>query len=268
MKLKIFSFTILLFSVVSAFAQLERIKELNLPNVSTGSVDRLGNFYFVLPNGKIQKFDPNGSLMDETTKSILPLTLLEPWNPLKVFIFSSQTKKYCFLDHHLSLLEEKTLEPSLSINPLLLCPANEVPKAWILDVADYSIKKVNLATNEIEVDATLPPEWAGENSDYVFMREYQNKVFLLDKNRGILMLNMLGKPITTINVKGLDFFNFMGEELCYRKDSQVLLFDLYTGETRVIADLPEPDGILFTIITDERLVVGREEKIIFYSLSQ
>ncbi|HOO10071.1 MAG TPA: hypothetical protein PKW06_09040, partial [Cyclobacteriaceae bacterium] len=74
--------------------------------------------------------------------------------------------------------------------------------------------------------------------------------------------------VTTIEVKGLGFFNFLGEELCYRRQGDIALFDLYTGETRVVATLPDPKGILFTIITDERLVVGRTGKVTFYSLGQ
>ena len=267
-KWKIFLLALPLFPVAKASAQPKETTTLYLDNISTVSVDRLGNFYFVLPGGKMEKYGPDGVLLNEATQHILPLTLLEPWNPLKVFIYSSESGKYRFLDHHLSLLEEKQLEPSLSITPQLVCPANEVHKAWVLDAADYSIKKVDLSTNEILVDAPLPPLWATDSSRYVFMREYQNKVFLLDQNKGIIMLNMLGKPVTTIEVKGLGFFNFLGEELCYRRQGDIALFDLYTGETRVVATLPDPKGILFTIITDERLVVGRTGKVTFYSLGQ
>jgi len=268
MKTIVFSISTLLFTTITAFAQLEKVKELNLSNVLNVSVDRLGNFYFVLPSGRMQKFDPDGNLMDKTSKSVLPLTLLEPWNPLKVFTYSNETRKYQYWDHHLVLLDDQPLEPSLSINPLLMCPDNEVHKAWILDAADYSLKKVNLLTNQIELDTPLPSDWAGEEAQFKFMREYQNRIFILDKSKGILMLNMLGKVITTISVKGLSYFNFLGQELCYRDKDKIQLLDLHTGEIRTAAELPFPDSILFTIITDERLVVGREGKITFHSLQQ
>lgn len=267
MKLRDFLLTILAFISLNVSAQLTLVKEWNI-KVSIPSVDRLGNFYFVLTSGIIQKYDPNGVLLDESTENALPLTLVEPWNPLKVFTYSNQTKKYKFWDHHLVLLEEKALEPSFAISPQLVCPDNEIHKAWIFDDADFSLKKVNLLNNTIELDSPIPADWGNANAEFVFMREYQNRVFLLDKNKGILMLNHIGKLVTGIEVKGLSFFNFLGQELCYRKDGQVLLFDLHTGETRKIVDLSEPEGILFTIITDERLVVGREGKVAFYSFSQ
>lgn len=266
--MKYFMSLVLVIAQLTSYAQLNKIKELELTPILNSSVDRLGNFYFVLSTGVMQKYDPDGNLLNEVKDGVVPLTLLEPWNPLKVFTYSNESKLIKYWDHHLTLLEEKPLEPSFSITPRLVCPANEVHKAWILDAADYTLKKVNLATNEIEIDAVLPKEWAIDDSNYVFMREYQNRIFLLDKNKGILMLNMLGKLITTIEVKGLEYFNFMGEELCYRENGKILLFDLFTGETRKMADLPEPGNVIFTIITDERLVVGRKGKIIFYTLNQ
>lgn len=136
-------------------AQLTKHVELPIANVANVSVDRLGNFYFLLPSGKLQKFDPNGVLMDETKDSILPLTLIEPWNPLKIFTFSNQTRQFSWIDHHLEVLERNELDPSLSITPRLVCPANEVNKAWILDEEDYSLKRVDLITNQIEVDAII-----------------------------------------------------------------------------------------------------------------
>ncbi len=254
-------FALLTLTSTSSFGQLLKIKELALANISIGSVDRLGNFYFVLSSGKLQKYDPDGNLLDETTDILKELTLIEPWNPLKVFVYSNKTTKYQHLDRHLAELEEKVLEPSLSITPLLVCPDNEVNKAWVLDVADFTLKKVNLSDNQIELDTRLPKDWSNENSNFVFMREYQNRIFLLDKNKGILMLNNLGIPITSIETKGLSFFNFLGEELCYRKDNEILLLDLFTGDIRIAATLDNPSTITTSILTDERLVLVYGNKV-------
>lgn len=259
------------FTVLAAFccflstqAQLQKIKVLELKEISAASVDRLGNFYFVLPSGTMQKYDPDGILMDESSPILLPLALIEPWNPLKVFTYSAQTRHYKYWDHHLALLEDKLLEPSLSINPILVCPANENNKAWVIDAADFSLKRVDLINHKIEVDVVLPADWVNENTNLVFVREYQNRIFILDKDQGIHMLSKLGIPITTIDVKGLNFFNFLGEELCYKKGNDIYLLDLFTGATRKVASLTEEESVQATIITDERIVVVTNENIQFY----
>lgn len=261
---------LLVLTLVSCFhckAQLDKVTELELAGVTTSSVDRLGNFYFVTPDGILRKYDPDGKPLGETAKSVVPLTLLEPWNPLKVFVYDRSSKKYTHFDHNLEVLEVISLEPSLSISPALFCPANETNKGWVLDEADFTLKRVNLSTKEIEFESTLPEEWVVD-PQFVFMREYQNMVFILDKNFGICILNNLGKPIKTIEVKGLTFFNFMGEELCYRKGSDIVLFDLYTAETRKIADVSKFKNVINTVITDERLAVVTSEKVIILKLTR
>ena len=99
---------------------------------------------------------------------------------------------------------------------------------------------------------------------YPLMRAYQNRLFLLDGQVGIHIFNNLGKLITTVPVAGLNYFNFLGEELCYRKDKQVMLMDIYTGEERVAAVLDIDSAILFTLITDERLLVVTDQGVTFY----
>lgn len=251
---------------LTTLAQLNKVAELDISGITLASVDRLGNFYFLLPSGSLQKYDHNGNLLDEATQGVVPLTLIEPWNPLKVFTYSYTNSVIKHWDHHLTLMDEMALEPALAITPRLVCPANEVNKAWILDIADFTIKKVNLITNQIEIDAPLPADWTGERAEFVFMREYQNRIFLLNKNKGILMLNMLGKLIATIEVQGLDFFNFMGEELCYRNGNSIMLFDLFTGDTRKAADISNFPKVVKSVITDERLVLVSQEKVEIFQL--
>ncbi len=251
---------------LQGIGQLKKVTEVNAENLSTASVDRLGNFYFSFTNGTIQKLDLNGSLLDETEVSFPDISLIEPWNPLNIFLYNSDEQKISYLDHHLKSLNSVQLEPSLSINPLLACPDNMVNKIWIYDEADQTIKKVDITNSTILVDEPLPVDWIGEEPNIVFMREYQNMIFMLDQNRSIFILNSLGLPITHIKTNTRNFFNFNGEELCYLQDDNLVLLDLHTGDTRTITTLNNPQEVRFTIITDERLLVVREKTADFFEL--
>lgn len=244
--------------------QLKPVGKLPLEHVRLASVDRLGNFYFVLPDNRLQSYSPEVVLQNETVLDGPAVTLIEPWNPLKIFLYSRQEQAYRFYDRKLSLLEAHALDPSLSIEPLLVCPAQEVNKIWILDSVEGFLKKIDEASLAIDLEAKLPVTGSSTNHDYIFMRAYQNRLFLLDGKVGIYIFNNLGKLITTIHAPGLGFFNFLGEELCYRRGKEILLFDIYTGAERKVADLEEEEPILFTLITDERLLVVTNRGISFY----
>ncbi|MEQ8302393.1 MAG: hypothetical protein RIB47_03295 [Cyclobacteriaceae bacterium] len=240
-------------------AQLKKVAEVEVDNLKSASVDRLGNFYLLFHSGLIQKLDPNGQLLEETNELYTDLALLEPWNPLSVFLYNANKQSITYLDHHLNAVNTLGLEPSLSISPKLVCPDNLVNKIWVYDDADHTIKKIDQPTSTILVDEPLPEEWISDDLEFVFIREYQNMVFLLDQGKSINILNSLGLPITRIKTDTRNFFNFNGEELCYLQGENLLLWDLHTGDTRTVTKVSAPDEVRFVIITDERLLIVREK---------
>ena len=246
----------------NVYGQLKPVCQLPLQHIELAAVDRLGNFYFLLPGQQLRCYNPDGVLQSETTVDAPGITLLEPWNPLKIFLYEHPGQTYRFFDRQLALLETHALDPSLSTRPHLMCPAQEVNKAWILDADEQTLKKVDLNTLDIDLEVKMPMVTA--EGIYPLMRAYQNRLFLLDGQVGIHIFNNLGKLITTVPVAGLNYFNFLGEELCYRKDKQVMLMDIYTGEERVAAVLDIDSAILFTLITDERLLVVTDQGVTFY----
>jgi hypothetical protein len=247
-----------------SFSQLRKLTEFELEGITHVSVDRLGNFYFVVENGSIKKYDPSGKLMASSLPQSHPLSLLEAWNPLRVFAYYAEDTAYHIFDYNLELLEIKKLNPALAIAPQLVCPGNE-PAFWIFDKADNSVKKFDYRTSELLIESSI--DSAGAENNYSFMREYQNYLFLANQDAGIEIYNSLGKPVNQIPLEGVSYFNFMGEELCYRKSNQLLLYDLYTAEVRTIAQLDERDNIRFSITTDERVVVVVYNKVMIYSLT-
>ncbi len=75
--MKYFMSLVLVIAQLTSYAQLNKIKELELTPILNSSVDRLGNFYFVLSTGVMQKYDPDGNLLNEVKDGVVPLTLLE-----------------------------------------------------------------------------------------------------------------------------------------------------------------------------------------------
>lgn len=249
---------------LDVYGQLKPTHEVPLEHLQFVAVDRLGNFYFLLSDHRLQRYSPEGTLQSETILQVPDVTLIEPWNPLKIFVYSHLEQAYRFYDRQLSLLETHAVDPSWSIEPLLMCPAQEVNKVWILDAEERVLKKVDQIALTIDLEAKLPITWNLTDTHYIFMRAYQNRLFLLDKKLGIHIFNNLGKWIATLPVRDLTYFNFLGEELCYHKGAEVLLFDIYTGLERKVANLEEGSPILFTLITDERLLVVTEQRATFY----
>src|SRR5260221_14180928 len=154
-----------------------------------------------------------------------PITLLEPWNPLRIFVYCRKQQKIVLLDHHLELLQTVSIEPSLAVEPYLVSPS--VNNFWILDKADSSLKKIDFKTSRRleEVSVKLV---AGAEHDFTFLREYQNQLFLIDRKSGIDILSNIGKAIHTFTVMNARYLVFLGHEFYYRENGKIIFNDLYT----------------------------------------
>jgi hypothetical protein len=71
---------------------LKKIKEIKPGEVAQATVDRLGNFFLVLKNGAIRKYDPQGKVMAKLRARAC--TLIEPWYHPSIFIYDKKKQAY------------------------------------------------------------------------------------------------------------------------------------------------------------------------------
>lgn len=227
-------------------------------SISKASVDQLGNFYLLLSNGSLNKYDPGGKILASNSLSTASsVTLLECWNQLKIFYYQRGKQTYVLLDHYLVNQGEFEIDPSYALDPLLAGPgANNT--LWILDGADLSLKRVNRMLNRVELETNLPGNGFPAQPDFVYLREYQNMIFILERNTGIHIFSILGRPVNQIKASGLESFNFMGEELYYLSDDSIRFQDLFSGETHEVKVNP---GFHSAFVTDERIILVGGDKV-------
>lgn len=232
-----------------AAQHLKKIKEFKAGKIENVSVDRLGNFFLVLKDGEIKKYDANGKVLASLKTENVP-TLIEPWFHPKIFVYYLQGQHLVSYDRNFQNGDRQQLEPSIAIKPLLVCPTND-NKLLVLDGADFSIKKVNPHNHEVTAEFYI--DSADVRPNFIYMREYQNLIFLLDKNSGIGIYNNVGKKINQLKMDANNF-GFFGEELYFLQEDKVVFFDLYTEKIRLV----DAGKGKFILVTDERILLVKE----------
>ncbi|HEV8513929.1 MAG TPA: hypothetical protein VGQ59_11660 [Cyclobacteriaceae bacterium] len=251
----IFSRWLLVFPVVilvyhtSSAQNLKKVKEFKATKIESVAIDRLGDFFLVFKNGEIKKYDANGKVLASIKRDKIA-TLLEPWYHPKIFVYDQLDQQITIYDRNFQSPDIRQLEPSIAIKPLLACPTND-NKLLVLDGADFSIKKVNPANNEVIAEFYVDSAEAKPN--FVYMRDYQNLIFLLDKNSGIVIYNTVGKKINQLKTDANNF-GFFGEELYFLHDDKVVFFDLYTEKIRLV----EVGKGKIVLVSDERILLVKE----------
>lgn len=238
-----------------------RIETLTLMDeVIFATVDRPGELYIVTRKGQVQRFDVNGKLLSVYKNNPSP-TLFDPRDGARLFAYFREDQHYVFLNPSFDVTASHALDSSFVIEPWLVCVSGD-HNLWVLDAADKSLKRINVAASSVDVDVKIPDQQAKDISELTFMREYQGFLFLLNKEKGILIFNSMGKWLKTIERPALSYFNFMGEELYYPEAGRIKLFNLFTAETRTITSKPGK----FILITDERIFVVGDFQIDFFAL--
>jgi len=234
--------------VAAAQKDFTKLKSWKAKKTELITVDRLGNFVFIEKSGRMVKYDADGKKIATSKKQ--PVTLVEPWFQPTTFVYDRAQQHYNLLDRHFEISSTHLLDSAWAIEPWLVCTTHD-NRLWILDRADWSLKKVLPATNQVIQEFNLPTEFT-DKTEFIYVREYLNLIFLLDKNSGILVLNHLGQLIEHIEVPGLTGFYFFGDEMYFVQASKLKYFNLLTSQWREHAI---PANAVQAIITDERLVI-------------
>jgi hypothetical protein len=236
-------------ATTSLFAQ-KKIKTIEVSDtIIYATVDRPGDLYIVTKEGQIQKFDKDGKLIIVYRHKGAP-TLFDPRDGAKLFAYYRDQQEYDYLNPSFETVSAFRIDSAFAIEPWIIAPSGE-KKLWILDNADHSLKKVNPADSQVEVEVTIDASLIADATAFTTIREYQNFVFLLDPKLGIYIFNSLGKHIKTIPAKGIRSFNFLGEELYYCTGDSLQFLNLFTAETHQLKLSAKPNNV---ILTDERMV--------------
>ncbi len=243
----------LLLILMTAQAQPKKIRIETRSDIVWAGVDRPGDLFLILVTGEVQKFNNQGQPVG-THGFGTPPSLLDPMDGAQSFYYLQKENVFGHLNADLSDATRHKLDPAFAIAPWLVCPS--MHELWMLDSSDFSLKKTNMNGTAIAFESSLNPEPKKKANDYLYMREYQNYLFILDKATGVLLFNSVGKYIRTLGEKGIDSFGFLGEEMYFTKGDALILTDLYSNETRT---LPLPVVCRFALVTDDTLyAVGKK----------
>lgn len=248
----------LLFILLVAYSPLAiaqtRITSIDIKDVASAYVDRPGDLYILHTDNKVSKFDTLGMPVADMGFEKKP-TVFDPRDGARMFIYFADVKQGAFFSTETSqgffIYDYFAMEPMLATS----CGDNHV---WIIDRGDWSVKKLDPKASKIVAEASIDKAQFPGEPDIVSIREYQNFLFVLDKTAGILIFNAIGKQIKKIDGGDIPYFNFLGEELYYKKGDKLIFYDLFDGTTREEGVDPK---CLYTLLTDARKYVVYSDRI-------
>jgi hypothetical protein len=243
--------------------ELREISQIPIDIPSTISIDRAGRIYLGDNKGNLNRYKPDGSFdLDYAPYRPSKITSIEAWQGLRIFLFYRDLQEYTFLNRFLVIQGEYSFNPD-AIGFVEAATPTADNNVWIFDQTDFSLKKYDIALKEIKIHTPFDLLLDPDNYDIGTMKEYQNKLYISDLNTGILVFDNLGNYLSRIPYKGIDYFNFLDDELYFIRGHELIMINIYSKATRNV-ELPPDHPWLFPILLNDRYYLISEALMVIY----
>ena len=198
------------------------------PAVTALSVDRRGDFYLAFKNGTLAKYDTAGKeVVNYSPRRLGAITLVDPWNPLKTFLFYEEFQSIVLLDRFMAPTVEYDLTGKSQSFIRLACPSQD-NTFWLIDESYNGLLKYDPLEQQVQskipFNASVPLE-----GRITFIREYQNVLFAALSTGGIAYFDNLGTYLGKIETDATDYFGFQKNQVYWTNENVVMLQDLYSS---------------------------------------
>ncbi len=232
------------------------VRQISQKPIVAISVDNYNRLITADAQGNIVAYDTLGKVVNNYSPVVVAnVSSLEAWRSMQTLVFYRDLQQYTLLDRFLTPLSGYP-------NPAKL-PAEQIGFArvmtlayddqfWIFDDSEFSLKKFNAQLQTVVQAIPLSLVLDTQEYQITFMREYQNQLFVADRNSGILVFDNLGNYRRSLPFKGLNYFQFLGEEIYFLEKDILHFYNLYSQKER---SLKLPLSAQFAVIVGNHIVL-------------
>ncbi len=254
MRLCIFFLT---FSLAAQAQSYKLLKSVKIDTPTEVSMDRAGNVYFATFQGDVIRYTSDlESKLIFSPQNPNTIQNLEAWQGLRIFTFHRDLQEYRLINRNLSLAENYQIPPGLIGFAEMAAPSYD-NNIWVIDQTDFALKKIDIFSGAILSSNPLNLLLDPDDFEILYCKEYQNRLFISTKNKGILIFDNFGNYIKLYPMTGVEYFNFWKNTLYYLKDNALVKIDLYDDKTES-ESLPPGDQWLFALIYEKKLYLFSE----------
>jgi hypothetical protein len=207
---------------LSAYGQLSGECNIKAQNFT---IDNLQNLYIITPENEVVKYDQEGrELFRYPNKTLGQAAFLDATNPFHLLLFLPEYQNVLTLDRTLNLTGQFNLFQFgfFRVNAVGMASDGHL---WVYDEAAFRLKKV-AADGTVKAESNDLSISLGKAVHPNFLTERQQQVFLNDPDVGILVFDIFGQYLKTIEIPGLQEFQVLEDRLIYCREDRLWSFHL------------------------------------------
>ncbi|MDM8159278.1 hypothetical protein QUH73_05545 [Labilibaculum sp. K2S] len=222
------------------------------------SVDHLGNI-FVVNKSELIEFNSKGEKLAVFSNSMLgSICHIDVSNPLRILLFYNDFNQILFLDRNLAEIGSEIDLFEFSDNETELVCSSANGGFWIYNSNDNQAIRISDIGNIINQSILMNSFYQDCIPDK--MLEYNNDLYLLYPEMGILNLDRNGQFKKKIPLPGIKNFHISQNTLLYTTESSIYSFQPMAKEDKLIYKLEDSqEGEL--IIRNNNLYISNKKSI-------
>ncbi len=225
---------ICLSQIMAQTYQLDLLRKVTMAEPQMVSTDIYNHIYIADEQGNVTQYNAQGdSLLRYAPPQPARIHILEAWKGLKILLFYKDLQSYTWLNRFLVATQNKVLQnEQIGFTRLLSYAADG--NLWLFDDQDFSLKKFQDNQNKVLLTTPCDLLFSPRNYQLTFLREYQNQVFLIDKNSGIFIFDNFGNFKKKLDIRNVNFVTFLGDYVTYIQENVLYLQHLYQNQLHKI----------------------------------
>jgi len=218
------------------------------------TTDRLRNVYTVSKTNEVVKYNPEGLPQFRYNNNTLgDLGYVDATDPFNLLLFYPDFRTVVLLDRTLSESGRFDLY-DLDVIDVPAVGISSDNNLWIYDDIKFNIKKINRNGAVLQESNNISMV-LGKTLQPNFILERNNQLYVNDPELGILVFDLFGNYNKTLDIKGLEQFQVMDNQLIYQEEGKLLVYHLRSLQARSM-DLHLPlKGTYQVRIEKDRLYV-------------
>jgi len=188
-------------------------------------IDNMKHLYQIEDGHTLVKYNSQGEqLFVYNENNLGDIHSIDVSNPFRIMVYFYDFSTIVFLDRTLSETRRFDLvDFDLPLTEVVASASDNT--MWLFDNDTYTLKKIN-NQNQVVVESTDLALISEETISPNRLIEYDNNVYLNVPEIGILVFDVFGNYIKTIELLGLDYFQLYENQLFYIEDESLQSYHL------------------------------------------
>ncbi len=225
----LFSMLVIFFLPAQTRAQVISLDSLSIGDITCATTDLYGNLYLSDNRGQLIRIEPDPvHIVHFSGKQVLAYTKIDAGTFNKIAVFSKDLQQINFFDRNLNPLGELTIDPHEAPAVTSFCLSSD-NSLWLYDESSLTLKKISVLSGQEIMTVNCGPEFQGENVIIRDMRDYQNRLYLLNDNQSLYIFDNMGNFIKSIGGYSGHNLQFINVYLVSVSDHALKLINIYDG---------------------------------------